>query len=187
MPSLLSIAMICWLLCEAFIFRRDAAPTAGSDVDRGSRALIVIAIAGSIFAAIACARAVPSAAMPWSRATATPVGASLIFAGLALRIWAVKTLGRFFRTKVTMLADHALVRHGPYAIIRHPAYAGALLSCLGLGLALSNWLALAVMAIGPGMAFARRIAVEEAALDTVLGADWRAYRQRSWAVLPPLW
>jgi hypothetical protein len=43
-------------------------------------------------------------------------------AGIGLRGWAIATLGRFFRRDIQAAAGQTVVRAGPYAAIRHPAY-----------------------------------------------------------------
>src|SRR5436305_13380970 len=64
------------------------------------------------------------------------VGAALALSGIALRVWAGQSLGRFFEREVVVEADQTLVRSGPYRWIRHPAYAGNLLTRLGIGVAI---------------------------------------------------
>jgi protein-S-isoprenylcysteine O-methyltransferase len=49
-------------------------------------------------------------------------------AGLALRTWAVQTLGRFFTLQVHVEPSQQIVQTGPYRWIRHPSYAGAWLT-----------------------------------------------------------
>ena len=39
---------------------------------------------------------------------------------------------RNFTFELAILKDHALVPTGPYAWVRHPSYAGALLSAIGV-------------------------------------------------------
>ena len=175
-----------WLASEVWILRRDRAHAAGVSRDAGSRGLLILAIVGSIVLAFQLTQ-IRSTATPWSRARAVPVGAALMLAGIALRLWAVRTLGEHFRTRVTLLDGHRLVRSGPYARIRHPAYTGALVTCLGLGVALANWLSLLVMLVGPLAGLAWRVRIEERALGERFGADWRGYRAASWAMLPPVW
>ena len=69
----------------------------------------------------------------------------MIWAGIILRGWAIATLGRFFRRDVQVAADQAVVRSGPYAVIRHPAYTGNLLMYAGIGILLANWASLAAL------------------------------------------
>ncbi len=186
MSGLFWAAYALWLGSEAWVFRRDRAPAKGIVRDAGSRGVIIIAIVGTIVIATAVHRA-RWAATPWPRADAVAVGTALMLSGIGLRLWAVRTLGEHFRTQVTLLDAHRLVRAGPYARVRHPAYTGALVTCIGLGIALGNWLSLLVMIVGPLAGFTWRIRLEERALGERFGADWRAYRAGSWAMLPPVW
>jgi protein-S-isoprenylcysteine O-methyltransferase Ste14 len=104
----------------------------------------------------------------------------LIWTGIALRLWAVRTLGRFFRVTVTVQDDHRLVDSGPYARLRNPSYTGSLITMAGVGLSIGNWLSLAAMALIPIFGFGWRIRVEEASLAARFGADYEAYRGRRW-------
>ncbi len=175
-----------WLASEVWILQRDRAPAAGVARDAGSRGLLIASIVGGVVLAFMLAH-VRWSATPWSRAEAVPVGAALMLAGIAFRLWAVRTLGEHFRTQVTLLDQHRLVRSGPYARVRHPAYTGALVTCLGLGVSLANWLSLLAMLLIPLAGLAWRVRVEERALGERFGSDWRGYRATSWAMLPPIW
>jgi protein-S-isoprenylcysteine O-methyltransferase len=176
-----------WALSELIIFRRDRGATGGVAADRGSRAVIIVAMVVAIVAAANLAMHLPLARLPLPRDAALIVGMVVMWGGIALRLWSVRTLGRFFRTEVTMLDDHRLIAHGPYARLRNPSYAGAMVTCLGFGIALDNAASLAIILLVPGLAFAHRIRIEEAALARRFGAAWTSYRARSWALLPPVW
>ena len=64
---------------------------------------------------------------------------------------------------------------GPYRVIRHPAYTGNLVVATGLGLALCNWLSLAVLVVVPLLGHLPRIRVEEAELERGLGKEYVVY------------
>lgn len=53
----------------------------------------------------------------------------LAIPGLLLMLWALITLGKAFSVAPD---DRGLVQHGPYRMIRHPMYAGELLSYLSI-------------------------------------------------------
>ena len=75
---------------------------------------------------------------------------------------------------------------GPYRWIRHPAYGGALLTIVGVPLALGTWAgALVTAAIGLA-AYSYRVRVEEQALLAAFGDEYREYRRRTWKFLPGL-
>lgn len=56
---------------------------------------------------------------------------------------------------------------------------------LGPALVTGEWLALLGVAMAT-LAYWRKIRLEEAALDQAFGADYDAYRQESWALVPGL-
>jgi protein-S-isoprenylcysteine O-methyltransferase Ste14 len=114
-------------------------------------------------------------------------GTAILLAGLALRTWAIHTLGRFFSVTVVIQPDHQLVDTGPYRWLRHPAYSGLLLGALGLGVALENWLSLLALAVLPAIGVLVRIRVEEAALRHALGERYSAYAARTDRLIPRVW
>lgn len=71
--------------------------------------------------------------------------------------------------------------------MRHPLYAGNLVIALGVGVALDNWLSLVGSLLPPLIGVLPRIRVEEQALITALGDDYRRYARRTWHLLPGLW
>lgn len=111
-------------------------------------------------------------------------GLALIALGLGIRIWAVATLRRFFTVDVAIQADHRLVTSGPYRLVRHPAYSGALVSFAGLALASSSWVAALVMLLPIAATFAIRIRVEEAALRSAFPEEYERYSSRTTRLLP---
>jgi protein-S-isoprenylcysteine O-methyltransferase Ste14 len=57
----------------------------------------------------------------------------------------------------------------------------------GFGLGVGNWLALAICAVLPTVSVLRRIRVEEAELNRVLGHSYRAYQLRTKRLIPGVW
>jgi protein-S-isoprenylcysteine O-methyltransferase Ste14 len=107
--------------------------------------------------------------------------------GIGLRIWAIVVLGRFFRRVVVIQEGHRVVSDGPYRLVRHPAYAGNLLAAAGLGVALDNWLSVAILVIVPFLGHLPRIRVEEAELERGLGEAYRSYEARTRRLVPGVW
>jgi protein-S-isoprenylcysteine O-methyltransferase Ste14 len=58
-------------------------------------------------------------------------GLALTVAGCAFAIWARALLGGNWSDMVTVKQDHQLIHRGPYAMVRHPIYAGFLLGFAG--------------------------------------------------------
>jgi protein-S-isoprenylcysteine O-methyltransferase Ste14 len=65
-------------------------------------------------------------------------GTVLVAAGLVFAIWARWHLGRNWSAAVVVKQDHALVRSGPYRLVRHPIYSGMALALLGTALAIDE-------------------------------------------------
>ena len=111
----------------------------------------------------------------------------MIWVGLAVRCWAVLTLGGSFSTFVQVDAEQAVVRHGPYRWIRHPSYFGVLLVALGVGLGAGNWLSLLICAVIQPLGLLPRIAVEESEMTRVLGDQYRTYQRTTYRLVPGVW
>lgn len=114
-------------------------------------------------------------------------GLVLMASGLLLKAWAMRTLGRFYTRTLRAAADQPVVQSGPYRLIRHPGYLGALLIWSGFGLALANWLVAVPVTATMLFAYRRRMAAEEALLTEQLGDAYRAYQRRTWRLLPLLY
>jgi protein-S-isoprenylcysteine O-methyltransferase Ste14 len=115
------------------------------------------------------------------------VGLTVLAAGVALRTWAILTLGRLFKFVVVIQDDHKVVAAGPYRLLRHPSYTGGLVAFLGAGLALDSWLSMLAMVVLPLTAILARIHVEETELATALGQEYRSYASRTHRLVPGLW
>jgi protein-S-isoprenylcysteine O-methyltransferase len=73
--------------------------------------------------------------------------------GLALRTWAVATLGRFFTLPVAVSRGQPVIDRGPYRLIRHPSYLGALVAFVASCVLLGSWIAAVVAAVALSLAF----------------------------------
>jgi protein-S-isoprenylcysteine O-methyltransferase Ste14 len=188
MPLLLPITLGAWAAIEGFLLLRDLARAKGSTRrDRGTRGLMVV----SWFLAFAVASLVagPLSQDPAWHLGRWHAGAGIVvmWIGLVVRIWAVVALGSSFRTTVEVDAGQAVVDRGPYRWVRHPSYDGILLIAIGYGIALGNWLSLALVLLIAAPATLRRIVVEEAELACVIGEPYVEYRRRTKRLVPGLW
>lgn len=68
-------------------------------------------------------RIVPAAAI-WPGAAAFAAGMVILLAGLVLRGWSFKTLGKYFTYTVMVSSNQPVVANGPYRVLRHPATPG---------------------------------------------------------------
>ena len=105
-------------------------------------------------------------------------GLALMISGVAYRWYAIWTLGRYFTGVVTIHADQQVVQHGPYKLVRHPSYSGAIVATFGIGLMMTNWGSLFFLVISLLLGLLYRIKVEEEAL-LQLGQQYREYMLRT--------
>ncbi|KAF8173889.1 hypothetical protein K438DRAFT_1908967 [Mycena galopus ATCC 62051] len=60
------------------------------------------------------------------------LGSGLVVSGALLRLLCYQALGRHFTFETGITRNHRLITTGPYGLIRHPSYTGALLAYIGL-------------------------------------------------------
>ena len=185
MSPVADLTLAAWALLELGVRVREGAQGKGSRKrDRGTRVLIAITLGAAIGIAAAAASLAPSLGTP---AAPRVLGVILMWLGLATRARAIAALRGDFRTTVEVDPGQAVVSTGPYRRIRHPAYAGLLLLVAGFGLAIGNWLSLAVCLVLPLPSLVRRIHVEEAELERVLGDAYRSYEAETTRLIPWVW
>ncbi len=112
------------------------------------------------------------------------IGLALMLGGMALRVWASKTLGAFYTRTLLIQTEQTVVDGGPYQLIRHPGYLGDFTMFVGGGLAMANWIAFIAIFTAMFSAYAFRIKVEEQMLETTLGDPYRAYMKRTHRLIP---
>jgi protein-S-isoprenylcysteine O-methyltransferase Ste14 len=183
---LLDASAVGFALAEVSIRLRSSMSRGGSNVDRGSIVAVGLAVAGGALLAAWAATSVPAATIPGGRVPVV-VGVLMMWLGVGLRQWAVWTLGPFFTVVVRVTAGQSVVERGPYRWVRHPSYTGLLVTLVGLGVALGNWLSLLALAILPTIGLVVRIRVEEQALLTALGEPYREYAGRHRRLVPGVW
>ena len=115
------------------------------------------------------------------------IGTAVMLLGLGLRIWAIATLGKAFRTTVETHQDQKVVSKGPYKLVRHPSYTGLLLTGCGYGIALQNWLSLVFAVVLPLSALLYRIHIEEKAMVESLGTEYETYQRTTKKLIPWIW
>ncbi len=175
---------------ETWVSLRNArTPSPLSYTDKRSALFLLIAFYVGIFSALAAAFLVPRFSLE-KTGTHTMLflgGIFLLWVGIALRLWSVRTLGKYFRTLVLVRPDHELIIAGPYRYLRHPAYTGSLLSVFGFALALDNRLSLVVVALTIFPAYLWRIHVEEEVLKKHFPDTYLSYAQKTRRLIPFVW
>jgi protein-S-isoprenylcysteine O-methyltransferase len=162
------------------IARRSRSGSQGHD--RHSLLVLWVVIGVGVVASILVANHFPLARL--QNPLVARAGVILFLAGVILRWYSIIHLGRFFTVNVAIAAGHKVIDSGPYRLLRHPSYSGALLAFIGFGLCLRNWAALLVLLVPITGAFLWRIQVEERALTEALGDDYRSYAARTKRLVP---
>jgi len=176
-----------WVLGEFWIRLRSGLNRGGSRLDRGSLLVVVDFIYAGLGGGFALAGAVHAAAIADGRWPLFVLGLVLMSVGIVIRQWAVALLGRFFTIDVRVHPGQAVVERGPYRWVRHPSYTGMILTFIGIGLALGNWAALAVLAVVPTVGLLVRIRFEERALLDGLGEPYRRFAANRPRLFPGVW
>jgi len=114
------------------------------------------------------------------------LGVALCAAGGVLRLWPVFVLSRRFSGLVAIQPGHRLVTDGIYGVIRHPSYLGLIVNLLGWALAFRSVIGLLLVALTV-LILLGRIHSEEALLRSQFGAEYDAYRARTWRLIPGLY
>lgn len=153
--------------------------------DHGSLLFVRLCAVAAALVAGAVAR-VPAGAMPEGLLT-FGLGLAIAWAGIGLRWWSFRTLGRYFTFTVQTSADQPVITSGPYRVVRHPSYAGIMLILIGVGATYGNWLSMAAFALVPLVGFVNRIRVEEAALSATLGDAYTSYASGRKRLIPLVW
>ncbi len=156
--------------------------------DRGSHIFLWVSMVVGIFVAFFCVNIVPPiGTIAWHQHMVFWIGIVLMLAGVVFRWYAIRVLGKYFTRDVATRAGQQVVESGPYRYIRHPSYSGALITVFGLGLALTNWLALIAVLLGAIIGYGYRVRVEERALCDALGPAYRDYMGRTHRFIPFVW
>jgi protein-S-isoprenylcysteine O-methyltransferase Ste14 len=186
--AIFGVACAIWYVPELIgTFFQRATRRNGMRHDRGSYEMLIGVLWIGLLLGFGIAALVPWAAIPFLRRPLFWLGIAGILVGVAWRWYAIRVLGRFFTRDVATQMGQTVVQEGPYRLIRHPAYSGTLLTLLGIGLTLGNWLALLVVLIGGVIGHLYRVHVEEQALVAALGEPYRAYMRRTRRFIPFVW
>jgi protein-S-isoprenylcysteine O-methyltransferase Ste14 len=115
------------------------------------------------------------------------LAALVIAIGYGLAVWAM-AVNRYFSSVARIQSDRGqeVVTTGPYKIVRHPSYAGAILASLALPVMLD-----AVWALIPGLALVIALVVRTALEDRMLREELDGYERYAGRtrhrLVPGLW
>ncbi|MFF4602328.1 methyltransferase family protein [Streptomyces sp. NPDC001339] len=155
--------------------------------DRRSTYVVLTALALGEAGAAALLYGTRSARLTGDRATNTLIALPGVWAGLALRHWAVACLGEHFRGTIDVRPGQPVVRTGPYRYLRHPSYAGGLIVIACAGFCLDHLPAHLVLTGSAVAGSLYRIHAEDTVLTSALGTDYTEYAARTARLIPGIW
>jgi protein-S-isoprenylcysteine O-methyltransferase Ste14 len=114
---------------------------------------------------------------PRAHILALTIGFLLYFPGMGLALRGRLALGKNYFVSTgfgaQLFEEHQLVTNGPFAIVRHPMYAGLILAGIGSLLIYHTWTTLLFALFAPALFFRTRH--EEAVLASEFGEQWQKY------------
>ena len=179
-------SFIAWNLIEMFYTARDVGKIKNSQ-DDGTKKYLMRYIFIGIFIGFTVAWVAPWLNIEADKWALLIIGISFLWLGIILRSWAVATLGKYFRREVMVQKNHKVIDYGPYFLIRHPSYTGSILTFLGIGIALGNWLSVLACLVIPFIGYKKRISQEEKILAKDLGHSYKEYMETTKRLIPYLY
>jgi protein-S-isoprenylcysteine O-methyltransferase len=180
-----TISFWCWFVFEIWVFSRDRGKEKRDS--RGTGLWVIIALVIGITFGLNMTGIAPMFNIQRHFAVYFVFGIVLIWAGILFRFWSIQTLGGFFTTRLIIQERHELINKGPYKYLRNPSYTGALITLIGFGFGIGNWLSTAVLLFTALVTYVWRIRVEETMLLDRFGRAYEEYRKRTWALIPFVW
>jgi protein-S-isoprenylcysteine O-methyltransferase Ste14 len=175
---LFSILYVAWILAELRVSKRET--TQGDRTrDYGTCLLYAVGQAVVFLSALIFAPVTPSLTVPHI------LGLAISVSGVTFRLWAIRTLGRYYSHIVREVEDHRIVESGPYRVVRHPAYLGMIVANIGVVIFFFNPVTLALFLFLLAPAIVLRILIEERTLYRMEG--YGAYAARRKRLMPGVW
>jgi protein-S-isoprenylcysteine O-methyltransferase len=182
---LLSVSYWSWIAIEVWLIARERGDPNAVSQDRGSRNLLLVSwIIGIVLGIFTMPHLLPQFTI---HNKAVAIGVALVWAGITLRLWAIRTLGDVFNTRVVVRSEQRLITAGPYQYLRNPSYTGTFITFLGFGVAIGNSLSLITLLVFGCIPYIRRIAVEERALAARFGQAYLEYQRKTRSLIPFIW
>ncbi len=180
---LLLAVVILWILLEMGLEYFFRSPISANKQDGWHSKIFNVVILSSVgswaLTVAAEFRHEPHAALYLPR-----VACSLLAAGLLLRSYAILTLKKHFTVDLAIQHGHRLIQHGPYRVVRHPSYTGALLCFSGLALSVGYWGTTLIILVPVVTAYLWRIGKEEGVLTKAFGDAYQEYCDRTFRLVP---
>ena len=162
--------------------RKNIGPAAEQSTTQ--KIIISLALLGNIALLIVCAL---DHRFGWSQmpGSVSLAGDVLVALGLFINLLVFRE-NSYGASNIKVEEGQTVISTGPYALVRHPMYAGVLIMIVGVPLALGSWWGLAILALTiPGLIW--RILDEEKLLEKDL-SGYKEYEQKvQYRLVPYLW
>lgn len=128
----------------------------------------------------------PTLFATWVQHTWLALGFVTLVVGQSTRSLAMIHCGRNFNHTIQTYrrAEHELVTHGIYSVLRHPSYFGFFWWAIGTQVVLGNWLCLGAYTAVLWQFFSHRIHKEEQYLVHFFGKEYEDYKAHTGVWLP---
>lgn len=112
------------------------------------------------------------------------IGFVLLVTRLALKIWTLKALGRYWSPNVEIRETQKVIKTGPFKYIRHPSYLSGIMEIVGVALLLNAYYVLFSICLIFFICVFIRIRVEERILIETFGQEYENYKKEVGALFP---
>ena len=125
--------------------------------------------------------------LPIAKHTLLVISFVVMWMGLLMRMWSIRTLREFFCTVISVQEDQPIIMTGPYKYIRHPSYAGALFAFLGAAIATGSWIGLILAPSIVFIGYHHRMNIEEQVLISYFDQEYIDYMEDTKRLIPKVY
>lgn len=111
-------------------------------------------------------------------------GVIIVILGIWGRNYSIKFLGRYWSGDIEIKNGHRIIKEGPYALMRHPAYLAMILNGVGLCLIPNSYYSLLFTFLCYVPALLARMYLEESIFIKEFGQEYLDYKKEVYAMLP---
>lgn len=179
--------IICWVFYLLYWAVSSFSQKSVSEKPKSLRFVVVVLVSGISFMLLLVPGYFNLSAILINKSWLLEITSMLICAsGLAVCIWARINLAGNWSNTLDFKKDHELIRNGPYRFIRHPIYAGQLLTFTGVALALGKIGGIIGIVIFL-VSCLLRIGLEEDLMMKHFPVEYCEYKKKTKALVPYLW
>ena len=185
--SLYFSTLIFWVCFELYLVLRDVRKkNIDTSAEAASSRFFMPCIASAVLLAY-ISEHVARWRMSISQNTLLEISLFVMWAGLIIRVWSIRTLREFFCTVISVQDDQTIVTAGPYQYVRHPSYSGALCTFLGAAIATGSWMGLLIAPSIVFLGYHHRMNIEEQVLVSHFDKEYVDYMEDTKRIIPKVY